>query len=157
MVILVGREQMTFDRKAGLMAETYPPVKWFGLALQALVVLANQQCVAASTKIAGDIDVSNEATMRRVLGYLVRADLVVAREGRDGGYRLRLAPNQITLKAVYDAMAFVDPMTQGWIDSTTDCPVGQMVKLKLQPIAASIEAVRGEILARYTVEDFLQK
>jgi len=137
------------------MADSHPPAKWFGLALQALVVLSHQECSAASTKIAEDIDVPNQATMRRVLGYLVRAGIVGAREGRDGGYRLERPPDQISLKDIYDAMAPVDSVTQGWLDSTSDCPIGQMVKLRLAPIGESIEVMRGEILAKYTVNDFL--
>ncbi|MEW6758961.1 MAG: Rrf2 family transcriptional regulator [Acidobacteriota bacterium] len=42
--------------------------------------------------------------LAKVMRNLVRAGLVTSTLGRDGGYRLRLPPGEITLMMVYEAM-----------------------------------------------------
>ena len=43
--------------------------------------------------------------MRRILARLAQAGLVEAREGRDGGYSLKLPPDRITLADVFRAVS----------------------------------------------------
>lgn len=74
----------------------------FRLAIQALVVLAHADCACPSAAIAQNLD-SHAVFVRRVLAQLVRAKIVEAREGRDGGYRLARPADQITLAEVYCA------------------------------------------------------
>jgi len=63
----------------------------FGLAVQALAFLAISDTVCPSQQIA-KIMKSGTSVMRRVMAPLVRANLVEAREGRDGGYLLANPP-----------------------------------------------------------------
>src|SRR5881227_2151385 len=50
--------------------------------------------------------------------HLGRAGIVEAREGRDGGYRLARAPEQITLAAVYRAIHAPGPLPVTPVDAS---------------------------------------
>ena len=84
------------DKRTG---NYYP--KWFGLAVQALIILAkenNQTC--PSVEIANYLQ-SEDTLMRRVLAMLAREGILETREGRDGGYRLKKASESIALVDLY--------------------------------------------------------
>src|SRR5450759_4707185 len=76
---------------------------WFRVAVQALVVLAGNDETCSSAMIAEALD-AHAVFLRRVLAQLVRANLVAAREGRDGGYRLTRPAGEITLADVFCAI-----------------------------------------------------
>ena len=82
---------------------------WFSVAVQALVVFAETDGPCSSSAMAQDLK-AHAVYLRRVLSQLVRANLIQAREGRDGGYRLARSPEQISLAEVYQAVKAVDPM-----------------------------------------------
>ncbi len=92
-----GDDEMT-DKHTG---NYYP--KWFGLAVQALIILAKENIqMCPSIEIANYLQ--SEATlMRRVLAVLAREGILETREGRDGGYRLKKAPESIALVDLYSA------------------------------------------------------
>lgn len=96
------------------MAEKVSSTKWFGLALQALMVLAMQDRQCPSVILAEQIG-SRSAFLRKILTNLVKAGLIQAKEGRDGGYTLAKDPAQITLAEVYFAMRS-DSFSKGFLD-----------------------------------------
>ncbi|MFC4598312.1 RrF2 family transcriptional regulator [Cohnella hongkongensis] len=75
----------------------------FAVSVHILVELARSGCNLSSTTIAGQVH-SHATFMRRILARLAHAGLVEAREGRDGGYSLKLPASQITLADVYTAI-----------------------------------------------------
>ncbi|WP_456272470.1 RrF2 family transcriptional regulator [Bacillus sp. AK031] len=85
------------------MAENVTSVKWFGMAIQALVVLANNEGLCPSGELAEKLD-SKSVFLRKILRHLVKEELIQAKEGRDGGYFLVKDPEDIKLSDVYDAM-----------------------------------------------------
>ena len=76
---------------------------WFPVAVQALVYLAQPEVACSSSAMAPELNV-HAVFLRRVLAQLGRANLIEAREGRDGGHRLARSPEQITLAEVYRAV-----------------------------------------------------
>src|SRR5579859_5313116 len=80
---------------------------WFPVAVQALVLLAQTGRACTSTTMAQGVH-AHAVSVRRVLALLVRAQLIKAREGRDGGYVLARPAEQITLAEVYQAIRPVD-------------------------------------------------
>ncbi|WP_108670595.1 RrF2 family transcriptional regulator [Peribacillus acanthi] len=94
--------------------------RWFGYAIQALVVLATYEGICPSAEMAGKLE-SRSAFLRKILTYLVKGELIRAKEGRDGGYSLARPADQITLADVYKAMQIVDPFTKGLIDVNSNC------------------------------------
>jgi Rrf2 family protein len=79
--------------------------KGFDYAVRSLVHLG--QLPEGATAELRAISVSQRVPLSylaKVMRNLVRAGLVTSTLGRDGGYRLRLAPGEITLMMVYEAM-----------------------------------------------------
>src|SRR5258708_29315284 len=83
------------------------PPGWFPVAVQALVAIAGTEGHCSSAAMAQDLN-AHAVFVRRVLAQLARANIVQAREGRDGGYRLARSADQITLAEVYQAVKVAD-------------------------------------------------
>lgn len=124
--------------------------KWFGLAVQALIVLSkNNHQTCPSAEIAGYLQL--EATLlRRVLAVLAREGFLETREGRDGGYRLKKAPESITLAEVYDAFQASSPLCFG----TKVCVE---MKAAFSDITAEMEQTMHQVLSRYTIADLVER
>lgn len=130
--------------------------RWFPVAVQALVFLAGTDQTAnvchSSSAIAQDLQ-SHAVFLRRILAQLARADLIVAREGRDGGYRLARPPEQITLAAVYHAVTAPEPTNHA-----ADCDdVPTPVQSVLDEIEAEAERRRLDVLCHMTLASVLER
>ncbi|MFF2091739.1 RrF2 family transcriptional regulator [Paenibacillus sp. NPDC058174] len=128
-----------------------PTHKWFGLSLQAMVVLSHkQQQACSSNELAGYL--KSEATMlRRVLAKLAREGLLETREGRDGGYRLNRSPEAITLADVYLALKVGEPLCSGMLDTTGVHEFGQEMKQAFVEITDEVERKTVETLQQTTL------
>lgn len=122
----------------------------FGLAVQALAFLALSDTVCPSQQIAKMMQ-SGTSFMRRVMAPLVRARLVEAREGRDGGYLLAKPANVITVADVYRALQMADPLGAGLLGSTTDCPNGEAIRRLFSEMTTRAEKGLLEVYEEYTI------
>jgi Rrf2 family protein len=86
---------------------------------------------------------SNPVHIRRVLGRLRNAGMVVSRPGPHGGWQLVRAPAETTLADVWRALNGDDPIL-GLHEANPSCDVGQRIHANLAQIdrraAAAIEA-----------------
>ncbi len=125
---------------------------WFPIAVQALVVIAGTEGTCSSTIMAQDLK-AHAVFVRRVLAQLVRANIVQAREGRDGGYRLTRSAEHITLAEVYQAVKVVDPLAE------TACSNGVNVHVQaiLNEVGAEAEQHLLEVLGHYTLASILER
>lgn len=130
--------------------------KWFGFAIQALVLLATTDGVTPSKAIAKHIR-SGVSFMRRIMAPLVKDKIVEAREGRDGGYLLARAPEDITLKEVYLALQMTEPLSTALIESTSDCSSGRVMNNVFSDFAIEAEDHMLNFLCSYTLADFVQR
>lgn len=105
------------------------------VALHALVHLAKQPAEALTSSALAECLMTNPVVVRRVLGELREAGIVAAARGHEGGWRLLLAPEAITLRAVYAAM------DESLIRVESDAGDQQC------GIVRSVNAVMGEFLA----------
>ncbi|QJD87304.1 RrF2 family transcriptional regulator [Cohnella herbarum] len=125
--------------------------KWFGLALQALVILSKdniQTCPSAELAVY----LQSEATLlRRILATLVRGGILETREGRDGGYRLKRDPDSITLAEVYTVLQVSDPLCLGIKETTGTHTFGMEMKTIFSEITTEMDRSLLEVLGRYTV------
>lgn len=96
------------------MSEKVSSMMWFSLAIQALLVLAENDGLHPSSKIAGKLN-SESGFLRKILSNLVKAGLIQAKEGRDGGYSLAKEPHQIVLADIYAAIKS-EPFSKGFLD-----------------------------------------
>ncbi|MDF2718515.1 MAG: transcriptional regulator, partial [Paenibacillus sp.] len=75
--------------------------------------------VCPSCEIA--VKMESQATLlRRIMAQLSKYNLVVAKEGRDGGYLLAKPAAQITFADVYRALQLSEPLSQALLDSTSE-------------------------------------
>lgn len=130
--------------------------KWFGFAIQALVLLATTEGVTPSKAIARQIR-SGVSFMRRIMAPLVKEKIVEAREGRDGGYLLAKAPEDITLKEVYLALRMSEPLSTALIESTSDCSSGRVMNNVFSEFAVEAEEHLLGFLCNHTLADFVSR
>ncbi len=125
---------------------------WFPVAVQALVVIAETDGPCSSSTMAQDLK-AHAVYLRRVLAQLVRANLIQAREGRDGGYRLAQSADHITLAEVYQAVKAADPLE----DNSTRSGVNARVQSILDEIGAEAERSLLELLSYHTLASVLER
>src|SRR5438309_8125369 len=125
---------------------------WFPVAVQTLVVLADTDGPCSSSAMAQDLK-AHAVYLRRVLAQLVRANLIVAREGRDGGYRLARSPEHITLAEVYQAVKAEDPLR----DTLRRSGVNERVQSVLEKMGAEAERYLLELLSQQTLASVLER
>lgn len=126
---------------------------WFGAAVQALIVLDQSgDDVCPSGAIADQLR-AHAVFLRRVLATLVRAGIVEAREGREGGYRLARSSNTITLADVYRAIKSASSEEC----ATPELPRGPLLPagtaLALGEVMEQTEASTLAILAHHTLAE----
>jgi len=131
--------------------------KWFGLALQALVVLSKEGVqTCPSGELAGQLQ--SEATLlRRILAVLARGGILETREGRDGGYRLKKNPHDITLAEVYSTLQVGDPLCNGIKETTGSHPFGLEMNVAFQELTREMDSSLKEVLGHYTIADLAIK
>lgn len=123
----------------------------FGLAIQALVLLSIANKICPSQELAKMLN-TGTTFLRRLIRPLVRANLVEAREGRDGGYLLAKPASLITVADVYRALQLHDPLGSGMMDSTTDCERGNLLKGLFQEMSSQVEESTLRVFEQYTIE-----
>ena len=119
------------------------------MAIQALVVLAHADTACPSAAIAQDLD-THAVFLRRVPAQLVRAKIVEAREGRDGGYRLARPPGQITLAEVYRAFR---PAERG---GATNATGNAGIHAALDAVEDLIDQRVTEVFAQHTLATIIE-
>ncbi|MFB9274753.1 RrF2 family transcriptional regulator [Cohnella cellulosilytica] len=132
----------------------------FAVAVHILVGLARSGCNLSSTTIADQVH-SHATFMRRILARLVHAGIVEAREGRDGGYRLKLPAEQITLADVFAAIRWDGAEeTDGSGDDKAEPSYGEVdwnerVDLALIEIMSGMDRQMLDYLSRHTISSLV--
>ena len=107
-----------------------------------------------SEYIAGSVN-TNPVVVRRLLGLLAKAGLVVTQEGAGGGVRLAKAAGDIDLRAVYTAVESDPLFPLHPSDPNPVCPVGGTIQVALEPTLDAAEAALLSSLGRTTLADLL--
>lgn len=124
----------------------------FAMAAHALAVLAQSDEGYPSAYVAGSVN-THAVFLRRILGDLVAAGLVRAREGRAGGYRLARPAARITLAEVYRAVEPEGPLAPSPAEPNVRCPVGAGMRTAFAETARLAERGLSRALAGRTVAD----
>jgi Rrf2 family transcriptional regulator, repressor of oqxAB len=124
----------------------------FAVAVHALVLLAKSPEPATSEFLAGSVN-THATCLRRVLAALARAGVILALEGRHGGYRLARSATEITLAEVYRAVGGDPVLRPNPATANPRCPVSVAMTAAFAEIAADAEAQFQEALARRTLAD----
>ena len=123
----------------------------FAVSVHILAYLAFRQGVAVpSAEIAGSVS-TNPVVIRRLLSALVKARLVSAQKGANGGFALASTPPNISLLDVYRA---VEPTPNRGLRTFTPnqkCPVGAKIESILHGVFFKAQAGMETALARFTL------
>lgn len=100
---------------------------------------------------------TNPIVVRKLLGALRAAGLVVGHAGRHGGATLGRSPDAITLFDVWRAVD--DPCVFGLGRAAPDdhCPVGSCVKGLLADVFEGVDASLGAELRKTTIADLVAR
>lgn len=146
---------MSFHLNSEKRLRTATP-RWLGVAVKALVYLEKHGELCASGSIARSIDC--EVTLvRRVLTRLVQAELIAAREGREGGYVLTRSADNITLADIYHAIEICDPIFPGMMhEPETNSFCGELA-IAVSEILAESERRMLEVWESHTLASLAKR
>lgn len=105
----------------------------------------------SSAFVAASVD-TNPVVVRRLLGQLRKAGLVITKTGAHGGTRLALPPSQILLSHVFHAVETGTVLSLHRHPPNAACPVGSNIGAVLSAIFAKAERAFEEVLAATTLE-----
>lgn len=128
----------------------------YSMAIHVLTMLAksgNERM--KSDFLAGSVN-TNPVVIRRLLGQLGRANLVISQTGAAGGTRLSRDPRLISLFDVYKAVSCGEVFALPARSPSQDCPVGRNIEAVLCRLQKEIDRSVGEKLSRYTLADVIQ-
>jgi Rrf2 family protein len=126
------------------------------MAAHALAVLAQSRDGYPSSYVASSVN-THAVFLRRILGDLVAAGLVVAREGRAGGYRLARPAERITLAEVYRAVEPGGPLAESPAEPNVRCPVGAGMRRAFAETAGAAERGLLSALGHRTVGELSRR
>ena len=129
----------------------------FAMAVHILTMLARSgEENVKSECIAGSVN-TNAVVIRRLLGQLGSANLVVSQTGAFGGTRLARPPEEISLCEIYKAVCCGEIFALHAKAPNQDCPVGKNIESFLCNLQKEIDNSVGEKLRQYTLHDVIAK
>ncbi len=99
---------------------------------------------------------TNAVVIRRVLGQLNQAGLVVSHTGAFGGTRLAKLPSEISLCEIYKAVSCGEVFALHAKSPNQDCPVGKNIEAVLCNLQKEIEKSVGEKLRQFTLASVIE-
>jgi Rrf2 family protein len=125
---------------------------WFAMAVHALSLLARSPEGYTSAYLAGSVN-THAVFLRKVIARLVQAGFVVARQGRDGGYRLARPAEEITLAEVYRVMRADGPLPPSPAQPNPLCEVGSGIRAALDEVRVEVEQALMQMLEGYSIAE----
>lgn len=127
----------------------------FSVAVHILTMLAGAgEEKMKSDRIARSVN-TNPVVIRRLLGQLNHARLVVSQTGASGGTRLARCPNEINLSEVYKSVSCGEVFALPSNTPNRDCPVGRNIEAVLCCIQKEIDKTIVQKLSEYTLADIM--
>ncbi len=127
----------------------------FAIAVHILTVLAKageenvkSDYIAASVK-------TNPVVIRRLLGDLNQAKLVVSQTGMHGGTRLAKCPKEINLADIHKAVSCGKTFALHR-QTNDDCPIGKNIQCVLEKLQIEINGVVEAKLAQFSLQSVLE-
>src|SRR4051794_3113178 len=126
------------------------------LTWMAMVCPRRPDGIVISDQIAYSVN-TNPVVIRRILGSLRDAGLVVSQRGRNAGWKLASAPESITLRDVYLAVEPEPLFALHAALPNQQCPVGRGIPPVLRGAYGDAEESMKAELATVTIADVLRK
>ena len=129
----------------------------FSMAVHVLMMLArSREENLKSDHLAGSVN-TNPVVIRRLLGQLAAANLVVSQTGASGGTRLARCPSEIDLAEVYKAVSCGEVFALHGRSPNQDCPVGRNIEAVLCDLQKEIDRSIVEKLSLYSLQSVFEK
>ena len=129
----------------------------FSMAVHILALLAGtEKANVKSDQIARSVN-TNPVVIRRVLGQLSHAGLVISQTGAFGGTRLAKPPDDITLREIYRAVPCGQVFALHGRTPDQDCPVGRNIEAVLCNLQKEIDRSVAEKLDELTLAMIIEK
>lgn len=129
----------------------------FSIAVHILAMLARSEGENVKSEYLAASVNTNAVVIRRLLGQLGHADLVLSQTGAAGGTRLAKRPKDIKLADVYHAVSCGEVFALHPKGPNRDCPVGRNIEAVLCNLQKEIDRTVGEKLAEYSLADVLSR
>jgi Rrf2 family protein len=128
----------------------------FSMAVHVLMMLArSQEENVKSDYLAKSVN-TNPVVIRRLLGQLNHANLVVSQTGANGGTRLARFPREINLAEVYKAVSCGEVFALHGKSPNPECPVGKNIEAVLCNLQKEIDRSIGETLSQFTLQSIFE-
>lgn len=129
----------------------------FATAIHILTLLAAQpEEWLNSEYIAGSINV-NPVVVRREIGILNEAGLIITKKGKDGGVQLSKSSQKIFLSDIYNAVKNSEVLGKKNKNTNPDCPIGKQINEKLENLFEEINTVVSQNLNNRTLAEFFEQ
>lgn len=129
----------------------------FSMAVHILALLAEAgDDNLKSDQIARSVN-TNPVVIRRVLGQLNNAGLVVSQTGAFGGTKLAKPPDSISLREIYRAVPCGEVFALHGRAPDQDCPVGRNIEAVLCELQKEIDRSVAEKLGELSLDMILAK
>lgn len=126
------------------------------MAVHVLAMLAKSgEDKMKSDCIAGSVN-TNAVVIRRLLGQLNHANLVVSQTGANGGTRLARCPKEINLAEVYKAVSCGEVFALHPKEPNQDCPIGKHIESVLCNLQKEIDKSIEEKLSKYSLQNVFE-
>ncbi|MDN4620481.1 Rrf2 family transcriptional regulator [Paenibacillus sp. PsM32] len=125
----------------------------FSVAVHALAGLASNGGTLSSAMLAAQVH-SHPTFLRRILATLASHKIVDTREGRDGGYTLRMPADQLTLSAIYLAIRIEQPIHE--LHTADGIQDSQKANQRLSNIMKGAEQQVIDYLQQFTLADIIE-
>jgi Rrf2 family protein len=130
----------------------------FAVALHALAALAWLGEAQTSEQLARGTVNTNPVVLRRILARLVKAGILEAQPGKQGGFRLARAPRAIDLASVYRAVEGEEDLLAIHANpEVKSCPVSCAIKPVLDDVFREAEAALSRSLAGRRLSDVIDR
>lgn len=110
----------------------------------------------ASDYIAGSLNI-HPVLVRKEIANLKKNNLVESKEGKNGGVKLLISPEKITLEEVFKIT--FDKASLGFSKNEPNpkCPVGQKINHNLDQLYNDLNQTISKQLQQVTLADFVEK
>ena len=121
-----------------------------------MALVARKREIVTSDQIAASVN-TNPVFIRRILGLLDKAHLVIVQHGTGAGWKLARTPDTISLLDVYQAIEQQPLFELHHSLPNQTCPVGKGIQPALKHFYGDAEAAMKQQLAQVTVADVLNE
>src|SRR5215213_3110098 len=129
----------------------------FSMAVHVLMMLArSREENLKSDYLAASVN-TNPVVIRRLLGQLAQANLVVSQTGANGGTRLVRCPSEINLAEIYKAVSCGEVFALHGKSPNQECPVGRNIEAVLCNLQKEIDRSIGDTLSRFTLQSVFEQ